>query len=131
MNLLQHLCWLRLIIWWDDVVVQDHRSLVDTNDLDGGSMNAQRACNSVNKLGGATVVEELIHGPLHSDHGLDGISWCNLEGTSSCEVELKDILDTDVPVLSTTFVAKDWSIRSLLVVPVVHVHSLSILENLS
>jgi hypothetical protein len=61
-----------------DVVVYYERAFINTYDLDGGGVNTERASDSIDELGSTTIIEELIDWPFHSDHCLDGISWCNL-----------------------------------------------------
>lgn len=63
-------------------------------------MDSKSCRESVNELSGSSRCEELGKGPFHSDVALDGISWLNSQDTSLCDVELKDVFDSDVPVLS-------------------------------
>ena len=93
-------------------------------------MDTERAGNSIDEGSCTTIVEELIDGPFHSDHSLDGISWSNLELAALGEVELKNVLDTNVSVL-TAVASRDLAVHANVLIPLVHVHSLAILENLS
>lgn len=63
-------------------------------------MDTKRTSNSVCKSSGSTIGEEFVQRPLHSDHGLNGISWLNLDHTAWGKVELKDVNNTEESVLS-------------------------------
>jgi len=63
-------------------------------------MDTYGACNSIGKGRGSTIGEECIQRPLHSDHGLNGISWLDFDHTARGKVELKDVNNTEESVLS-------------------------------
>jgi hypothetical protein len=63
-------------------------------------MDTQGACNSISKSGGSTIGEELVQRPLHSDHGLNGISWLDFDHTTWGDVEFEDVNDTEESVLT-------------------------------
>lgn len=94
-------------------------------------MDSQGASHSVYKLCGTTIVEELIHGPLHSHHGLDGISWSYVKHAARSDVEFKNILDTDVSVF-TAMRSGDCSDLIDGLIPLVHVNAFLVgVKNLS
>jgi len=53
-----------------------------------------------------------------------------LKHTTSCEIELEDVLDSDISIL-TAEAPFDFSVLAESLVPLVHVDSLTILEDLS
>jgi len=81
-------------------------------------MNAQRTCNSITEGCGSTIFEERIHGPLHSHHRLNSISKLYLDFALSCNIELKDILNTNISIFTTCF-EFDWTILVYCFVPLV------------
>ena len=103
----------------------DERSLVDTNDFDLGGVDSERTGKPINKFGGSSIVEELVHGPLHSNHGLNGVSLFDLEGAAGGDVELEDVLDTNVAVLATER-ESNWAILIKCLVPLVILDELTV-----
>lgn len=93
-------------------------------------MDAKGTGNSINELSCATIAEELIHSPFHSYHSLNGVSRSNLKDTTFCEVKLEDILNTNESVLATVS-ARNWSISFLSLIPLIHVNTFAIFEDLS
>lgn len=93
-------------------------------------MDAERASNSVHKLSGTTVIEELIDSPFHSNHGLNSVSGRDVNLAALGEVELEDVFDTNISVF-TTETSFDLSIHAYSFVPLVHVDSLSVHNDLS
>jgi len=64
-------------------------------------MDSERGSKPINKLGCSSSTEKGIHGPFHSDHCLNGISWRDINNATSSEVELENIIDSNESVLST------------------------------
>lgn len=93
-------------------------------------MDTQGTGHTINELSRATIAEELVHRPFHSDHCLDGVSRRNLQNTALGQVEFKDVLDTDEPVLSAE-PSLNLAILLNRLIPLVHVNSLAVLEDLS
>jgi hypothetical protein len=68
---------------------------------------------------------------FHPDHGLDGISWCDSQLASCSDIELENVLDTDVSVLTTELLF-DFTIlrRVKTFVPLIHLNNCSIFDDL-
>lgn len=84
-------------------------------------MDSEGSSHSVNKGSCTSLGVELVKSPLHSDESLDGVSWDDLQDASSCDVELEDVLNSDVSVLSALLLL-DWAVVLDLIVPLVHLN---------
>jgi len=111
-----------------DLIVDNKRALVNTDYLDGRSMNSKTSSNSVHEWSCSTIWEESIESPLHSNKTLNGISWYDLELTTCDEMELKDVLDTNVSVFSAEGLG-DWTIHLGSVVPDIWLNGFVVLGN--
>jgi len=81
-------------------------------------MDSQGACDSIGKSGGSTIGEEFVQRPLHSDHGLNSISWLDCDHTAWGYVELEDINDAEESVLSTLLSTDFIILLSLVIVAI-------------
>lgn len=88
-------------------------------------MDSKRTSKSVNETGCTTFCIELVEAPLHSNKGLNGITWLDLEGTTVSNVELKNVLDTNESVL-TAFGLLNRTVAVNLVIPFVVLHNLTV-----
>jgi len=104
-----------------DWVVDNNWASVNSNDLDSWGMDSKWTSNLVNEWSSSTIIEEFVHGPFHPDHCLNGISWLNEEFTASCNIELKNVRNSDVSILSTCCLHNS-SITSWSLVPSVHIN---------
>ena len=100
-------------------IVDNQGAFVDTDYLDGRSMDSEGPSDSVYEFGGSSVCEEFFHAPLHSDLGLDCVSGRNVNLAAGVQVELKDVLNTQVPVLSTEPLP-NWPVVLDTLIPLVH-----------
>jgi hypothetical protein len=94
-------------------------------------MDTKGTSNSIHESGGTTSLEELLEGPLHSDHSLNSVSRFDVESTALSDIELENVLDTDVSVFTTELLLNSsvhWWISSF--VPLVHVENYVVLQNL-
>jgi hypothetical protein len=89
-----------LAFFWFNLIVDNQRTLVDTNDFDLGGMNTERCCESIHECCCSSLSEKLGKCPLHSDKSLNSVLWLDLESAVGSDVELKNVLNTDVSILS-------------------------------
>ena len=86
-------------------------------------MNSKRASNSIHKRCSPSLGVEIVQSPLHPDKSLNGVSWYDLENAVTSDIELKNVLYSDISVLSTLFLL-DRSIVLNLVIPLVHLNEI-------
>lgn len=109
----------RLPLLGFDLVIDYQRALIDADYFDLRGMDSEGSRQSIHECRGSSRGEEFGKGPLHSDESLDGVSWLNVQGAVGGDVELKDVLDTDVSIFSTGALL-DFSIHRSDFVPLVH-----------
>jgi len=90
-------------------------------------MDTKGSCESINECCCTSVSEKFVHCPFHSHQSLNSVSWLDLESAISSKVELKDILNTNVPIFSAEALL-DLSILRSAVIPLVHLNDLAILD---
>jgi hypothetical protein len=93
-------------------------------------MDSKRGCEPINESSGSSIREEFFEGPLHSNKGLDGVPWLDLQITIRVQVELKNINDTKVSVLATEFLLNCTIVIDGLI-PLVVFDWLSVHQNLT
>jgi hypothetical protein len=92
-------------------------------------MNSENSAYSVSQSCGTSFCIEALKSPLHSNLCLNGIPWREIDSAALSDVEFEDILDSDVPVLST----ESLFYLPILIdsfIPLIHVDILSIYLNL-
>jgi hypothetical protein len=93
-------------------------------------MDSKRTCDPIDEFGRTSLGKKVIKIPFHSYKALNSISWNNMDGATPCQVELKDILDPDIPVLPTERLL-DGSIHLLSFIPMIELNNLSIFHQIS
>lgn len=114
----------------EDVVGNNERTLINADNLDLRTMDSKRSSESIYELGSTSLSEELSEGPFHSDKTLNSISWLNADLTSWSNIEFKDVLDTNVSVLTAESLL-NWSVHLYFFNPLVKFDDLSILNKVS
>jgi hypothetical protein len=93
-------------------------------------MDSKRTCDPIDEFGRASRGKKLLKSPFHSYKALNSISWYNMDGAASCQVELKDILNSNVPVLATEYLL-NGSIHMFIFIPLIELNNLSIFHQIS
>ena len=63
-------------------------------------MDADGGCESINELSSSSSCKEVVECPLHSDIALNGVSGHDSDVAVRRDVEFKDVLNSDVSVLT-------------------------------
>ena len=96
-------------------------------------MDTQRGSKSIHECCCSSVGEELGSRPFHSYDTLNSVSWLDLKSAIGHDVELKNVLNSDIPVLSAEALLNlaVHAEHSKAFIPLVHIDNLAILDDRS
>jgi len=96
-------------------------------------MDAQRGCKSIHEGCCTSIGEELGKRPFHSYKSLNSVSWLDLKSAVGSDEELKNVLNSDIPVLSAEALLNlaVHAEHSKAFIPLVHIDNLAILDDRS
>jgi hypothetical protein len=96
-------------------------------------MDTQRGSKSIHECCCSSIGEELGKCPFHSYKSLNSVSWLDLKSAVGNNEELKNVLNTNIPILSaeTLFDLAVHAEHSKAFIPLVHIDNLAILDDRS
>lgn len=92
--------WVSRILWCQYLELNDYRAFIDLDYLEIGSVDTKSSSHSIREFSDTIVSIELIEGPLKAYSKHNSIPWVHKDRATRLDPELKEVLYSDVSVLS-------------------------------